>query len=173
MSLNLDIVGKKLEPVIYKYNEDKVILYALGIGAGVAEIDFVYEKNLKVYPTFAVVPFMPALLPLIAPAFKQAKPSQMIYYSHQPAISTRICEVCNADRICIDRCRATALSFDVKSSLKVDTDRCIGCGICATACPEKAIEMKSRPGIPEVPVDDQALYAEWAVAAQKLDLEQS
>jgi acyl dehydratase len=39
------------------------MLYALGIGAGVEpdELDFVYERNLKVIPTFCVIPAFPAL----------------------------------------------------------------------------------------------------------------
>ncbi len=55
MSLNLDIIGKKYEWKPFTYNEDNVILYALGIGAGVDDLDFVYEKNLKVFPTFGAV----------------------------------------------------------------------------------------------------------------------
>ena len=62
MTLNLDIIGKKSEPVPFVYDRDTVILYALGIGAGADEIDFIYEKNLKVFPTFAVIPTMPILL---------------------------------------------------------------------------------------------------------------
>ncbi|MBW1711608.1 MAG: MaoC family dehydratase N-terminal domain-containing protein [Deltaproteobacteria bacterium] len=55
MALNLDLIGHKAPPVPFSYDEDDVILYALGIGSGVDELDFVYEKNLKVYPTFAAV----------------------------------------------------------------------------------------------------------------------
>jgi acyl dehydratase len=62
MGLNLSLVGKKSEPVSYTYDQYRVILYALGIGAGVdQELDFLYEKNLKVFPTFAVIPYFPAL----------------------------------------------------------------------------------------------------------------
>ncbi|MBU2550563.1 MAG: MaoC family dehydratase N-terminal domain-containing protein [Proteobacteria bacterium] len=62
MGLNLDLLGKKSDPVPYECNEDKLILYALGIGAGVEkELDFLYEKNLKVFPTFAVIPYFPAV----------------------------------------------------------------------------------------------------------------
>jgi len=68
MALNLDIVGKKLGPVSFSYDKDTVILYALGIGAGVKELDFVYEKNLKIFPTFGVIPYLPALLPFAAEA---------------------------------------------------------------------------------------------------------
>jgi len=62
MGINLDMIGKKTEAVPFTYNEDTVVLYALGIGAGVDELDFVYEKSLKVFPTFAVIPFMPAFM---------------------------------------------------------------------------------------------------------------
>jgi len=31
-------------------------------------LDFVYEKDLKVFPTFAVIPFMPSLIPLVGMA---------------------------------------------------------------------------------------------------------
>jgi acyl dehydratase len=65
MALNTDIIGKKLEFEPFSYNQDTVILYALGIGAGLNELDFIYEKNLKVYPTFAVIPFGPSLFPFI------------------------------------------------------------------------------------------------------------
>jgi acyl dehydratase len=70
MALNLDIVGKQLEPEPFTYTKDQMILYALGIGAGVEELDFVYEKNLKVFPTFAVIPFMPVLLNVFVPQSK-------------------------------------------------------------------------------------------------------
>jgi len=40
---------------------------------------------------------------------------------------------------------------------KVDLDRCIGCGVCATGCPMEAIELEERPGIPIPPVDQKAL----------------
>ena len=55
MALNLDIVGKVYEGTPRTYTRDDVILYALGIGAGVDELDFVYEKNLQIFPSFASV----------------------------------------------------------------------------------------------------------------------
>jgi len=63
MALNLDIIEKNMAPVTYTYDQDTVILYALGIGAGINELDFIYEKELKVLPTFAVVPFLSAFMP--------------------------------------------------------------------------------------------------------------
>ncbi|MFH1138358.1 MAG: MaoC/PaaZ C-terminal domain-containing protein [Pseudomonadota bacterium] len=67
MGLNLDIIGERIDAGSMDYGTDQVILYALGIGAEVAgELDFLYEKNMKVFPTFAVYPFVPSLMPLAA-----------------------------------------------------------------------------------------------------------
>ena len=68
MSIDLDIIGKRLETSPFTYDQDTVILYALGVGAGVDELDFVYEKDLQVLPTFAVVPFIPSFLSVFVPA---------------------------------------------------------------------------------------------------------
>jgi hypothetical protein len=67
MAINLEIDGQKSDPVSFTYDEKAVILYALGIGAGVDELDFVYEKNLRVFPTFAVIPLMPMLFSYLIP----------------------------------------------------------------------------------------------------------
>ena len=67
MAINLDIIGKEIKAPPFKYDQDTVILYALGIGAGIDELDFVYEKNLKVLPTFAVIPFVPSFLSTFVP----------------------------------------------------------------------------------------------------------
>jgi acyl dehydratase len=64
MALDLSAVGKELPPSTYEYGDREVILYALGVGATTQELDFVYEKNLKVLPTFAVIPAFPALMGL-------------------------------------------------------------------------------------------------------------
>jgi len=54
MALNLEALGKKIGPVTKTYTWKDVALYALGIGAGFDELDYVYEKNLKVIPSFSV-----------------------------------------------------------------------------------------------------------------------
>jgi acyl dehydratase len=66
MALNLDLIGKKTERIPFTYDQDAVMLYALGIGAGVDELDFIYEKNLKVLPTYAVIPLVPCIIDLMA-----------------------------------------------------------------------------------------------------------
>ena len=66
MALNLDLIGKKTEKIPFTYDQDAVMLYALGIGAGVDELDFIYEKNLKVFPTYAVIPLLPCIIDVMA-----------------------------------------------------------------------------------------------------------
>jgi acyl dehydratase len=58
--------GAQLPGVSATYTRDQVILYHLGIGAGVpptdpGELEYTYEKNLKVLPSFAVIPTMSSL----------------------------------------------------------------------------------------------------------------
>ena len=39
----------------------------------------------------------------------------------------------------------------------VNLDRCFGCAVCATGCPDEAIQMVNKPGYPEIPKDAKAL----------------
>lgn len=54
MPIDPSIVGRKLEPIPGEWNEKDVMLYALGVGE--TSLPFCYERDLKVLPTFAVVP---------------------------------------------------------------------------------------------------------------------
>ena len=57
--LDLSVVGKKNPENIFEYNSKDVILYALGIGAQISELQFIYEGvsgGLKVFPSFATIP---------------------------------------------------------------------------------------------------------------------
>ena len=55
------------EPAEGSWNQDDVILYHLGLGAGLdkptdaKELEYTYEKNLKALPSFGVVPVFDAL----------------------------------------------------------------------------------------------------------------
>jgi len=54
MALNLDRIGKPIGPMVRDYDWKDVVLYALGVGAGFDELDYVYEKQLKVIPSFSI-----------------------------------------------------------------------------------------------------------------------
>jgi acyl dehydratase len=57
-----EALGIELPPTSFEYDDRDVMLYALGVGA--SELDFVFERNLKVLPTFAVIPGFPAMMGL-------------------------------------------------------------------------------------------------------------
>lgn len=59
MPIDQSIVGRKLEAIPGEWNEKDVMLYALGVGE--TSLPFCYERDLRVLPTFAVVPAFPAM----------------------------------------------------------------------------------------------------------------
>ena len=54
MALNLDSIGKKIGPVTKEYSWRDVVLYALGVGAGFDDLEYCYEDQLKVIPSFSI-----------------------------------------------------------------------------------------------------------------------
>jgi acyl dehydratase len=59
-------LGASLGTIEATWDHDKIILYHLGLGAGVPqtdpnELEYCYEKNLKVLPSYGVIPAFPAL----------------------------------------------------------------------------------------------------------------
>jgi len=60
--LSSDLEGRTLAPFSCSYTDKDIFLYALSVGCGVDELDFLYEgRGPKVLPTFAVVPPFPTL----------------------------------------------------------------------------------------------------------------
>ncbi len=61
MSVDLDCVGRKVGPVVQPYNWRDVALYAIGVGAGVNDLNYLLDSPPpKVLPTYGVVPaFVP------------------------------------------------------------------------------------------------------------------
>ena len=67
MALNLDSIGKKIGPFSKEYTWKDAVLYALGVGAGFSDLEYCYEKELQVLPSFGIVTlydFMPELAAL-------------------------------------------------------------------------------------------------------------
>ena len=56
MALDLQTVGKKLGPVVQEYNWKDVALYAISLGAGRADLDYLLDPTPKVLPTYGVIP---------------------------------------------------------------------------------------------------------------------
>jgi acyl dehydratase len=65
--IDLGLIGRKTEPKAFDYTWKDVVLYALGVGAGAGDLEWVYENaagGLKVLPGFCVVPALHAWPPL-------------------------------------------------------------------------------------------------------------
>jgi acyl dehydratase len=87
MAIKLDLVGKKSDPIPFAYNWKDVVLYALGVGAKVDELDFLYEgRGPKVLPTFAVVP---SFVSMITVAGDLGANPMMILHGEQKVILHR------------------------------------------------------------------------------------
>ncbi|HSO20015.1 MAG TPA: SDR family NAD(P)-dependent oxidoreductase [Desulfosarcina sp.] len=54
MALNMDAVGKPIGPMRRDYTWKDVVLYALGVGAGFGDLEYCFEKDLKVIPSFSI-----------------------------------------------------------------------------------------------------------------------
>ena len=78
MPIDLSAVGKEMSPSTFEYTEQDVMLYALGVGATTDELDFVYEKQLKVLPTYAVIPGMSAMRGMME-VLKGVNPAMMVH----------------------------------------------------------------------------------------------
>ena len=66
MALKLDTVGKISEPLTFTYTWKDAVLYALGVGAKVDELEFLFEgRGPKVLPTFAVVPSFTSMFDVV------------------------------------------------------------------------------------------------------------
>jgi acyl dehydratase len=56
MSLDLGTKGLRVGPYTHRYDWRDVALYALGLGAGTDDLDYVLDPSPRVLPTYAVVP---------------------------------------------------------------------------------------------------------------------
>lgn len=56
--LKLDMIGKQFGPFVHEYDYKDLIIFALGCGAGadgITDLDYVYEKNLKIIPIYGAM----------------------------------------------------------------------------------------------------------------------
>ena len=67
MPFDLSIVGKTSEPARHTYSWRDTALYALGVGAKLPELDYLYEgRGPKVLPSYAVVPSYQPMFDMLA-----------------------------------------------------------------------------------------------------------
>ena len=92
MPINVDAaMAAKLEPIDYEWNEDRVILYHLGLGAGAAftdpkELEYTYENVLKVLPTFSVLAGFGMAPQVVRTPHLNIDPSGVVHGEHEIAV---------------------------------------------------------------------------------------
>jgi acyl dehydratase len=81
-------VGAELEGTTFSWSDDDIILYHLGVGAGVpptdpAELRYAYEGDLHVLPTYATIPQFPIMMSMgMAPGF-EINPAMILHGEHE------------------------------------------------------------------------------------------
>ena len=66
----------------------------------------------------------------------------------------------------MERCPTNALAVE-DELVRVDLRRCIGCGLCNSACPSEALSMEPREDAPSPPWDHKALNTAIMESIQK------
>ncbi|HUH65641.1 MAG TPA: 4Fe-4S binding protein, partial [Syntrophales bacterium] len=84
----------------------------------------------------------------------------------QATVESKACSAC---RLCADeRCPVGAIGMK-DDCAAVDPGKCIGCGLCATACPTGAMTLVRRSNAPKVPATSRDLAAAVLKEKNKLD----
>ena len=83
-------------------------------------------------------------------------------------IAVRNLRLCTKDCLCLSGCPNGAT--DTENSI-IDTEKCIGCGVCADACPSGAISMVPVEYPPQQKKDDAVVAAMNRVAENKAKAE--
>lgn len=120
-------VGAALPTTTASWDKDTVILYHLGLGAGVPqtdpnELEYTYEGKLKVLPSFAVVPLSGALLGMFQIPGVQFNPAMLLHGEQEIEIHAPLPsegEVTTTGRIVdiFDKGKAALLVLEATSSM--------------------------------------------------------
>jgi acyl dehydratase len=81
-------VGAELSGTTFSWADDDVILYHLGIGAGVpptdpVELSYVYEGDLQVLPTYATIPQFPIMMSMGTASGFDVNPAMILHGEHE------------------------------------------------------------------------------------------
>lgn len=89
----------------------------------------------------------PCCCPILKYAKIMPRPAAAVQSYYQAKIDPELCSACGQ---CIDRCQMAAIR-EGKDSSEVIDGRCIGCGLCASACPTEALIMVAKPAMEAPP----------------------
>jgi len=89
------------------------------------------------------------------------RPSEIVASSFIAKLEPEICDGCFD---CLERCQMQALTEEV-DRVALNTDRCIGCGLCVSTCPSGALSLVRKPDgeRTQIPV---TMDATWRIISQ-------
>jgi Pyruvate/2-oxoacid:ferredoxin oxidoreductase delta subunit len=84
------------------------------------------------------------------------QPAEYFSSNFQAQVDAALCDAC---AVCQSRCQMDALVNDGgDGKMRVDRERCIGCGLCVTTCPPGALKLVEKQQRKVPPDDTKALY---------------
>lgn len=83
------------------------------------------------------------------------RPADFAASNYQISFDESLCSMCGT---CQTRCQMDAIKWKQGQTPNVLLHRCIGCGLCVTTCPTKALTLKPKDKRPPIPEDRTDLY---------------
>jgi len=115
-------------------------------------LDLAEESGLVLSPSNTKeICFVCCCCPCCCPTIRYAKffpkPVKMFKTYYQSYIDPETCTSCHE---CFDRCPMEAI-IEGKETSEIHKDRCIGCGLCVSICPENAISLQAIQDVEDPP----------------------
>jgi electron transport complex protein RnfB len=85
---------------------------------------------------------------VLAIAKRHPRPAEILVSPFRAVVEEALCSACGD---CEFRCQMEAIGVD-NGCASVNNDRCIGCGLCVTTCPEEAVTLLRKPESEQAPV---------------------
>jgi Pyruvate/2-oxoacid:ferredoxin oxidoreductase delta subunit len=89
------------------------------------------------------------------------KPAEAVASSYISQLEDELCDACWD---CLERCQMQAL-YEGDNRVSLNSDRCIGCGLCVTTCPSGALRLVRKPSDDLVPLPD-SIDATWEIISK-------
>jgi electron transport complex protein RnfB len=70
------------------------------------------------------------------------RPAEKVLTNYFAAVDADACSACET---CAGRCQMEAIGMGTNGTAEVNLHRCIGCGLCVTACPTGAVSLLRKP----------------------------